>query len=49
MEVLMHKAEDDTDAEFWKESLNNMLAKGLRVLGFAIRKFDNLPSIITPE
>ena len=48
MEVLMHKAEDNTDLKFWKESLNNMLAKGLRVLGFAIRKFDSLPSIITP-
>ena len=48
MEVLMHKAEDNTDVEFWKASLNNMLAKGLRVLGFAIRKFESLPSTISP-
>ncbi len=47
MEVLMDKAEDDTDVEFWKESLNNMLAKGLRVLGFAVRRFHSLPSIIS--
>ena len=47
MEELVHKAEGTTDLKFWKDALNNMLAKGLRVLGFAVRKFASLPSTIT--
>jgi Ca2+-transporting ATPase len=47
MEILMDKLQDKSDAAEWKEPLNIMLEKGLRVLGFAIKEVDTLPAIIT--
>jgi Ca2+-transporting ATPase len=44
IEVLMHKTQDGTDTIFWKNSLHGMLAKGLRVLGFAMKELNVLPS-----
>ena len=48
MEMLMQKAKDGSASKTWEEALNKMLADGFRVLGFAIREFDTLPSAINP-
>ena len=48
MEMLMQKAKDHVASKTWEEALNKMLTDGLRVLGFATREFDELPSAITP-
>ncbi len=47
MEVLINKVADGSGVNFWESTINKMLGKGLRVLGFATRDFDSLPSEIT--
>ena len=49
MEVLMKKTSDPAALEKWQTVLDKMLADGLRVLGFASRELDQLPSSITAE
>ena len=48
MEILIQKANDNTLAKTWENTLDKMLANGLRVMGFARREFDSLPAVITP-
>ncbi|QEC70086.1 cation-translocating P-type ATPase [Panacibacter ginsenosidivorans] len=48
-EVLLQKIKDPSSVEKWQKPLDNMTGKGLRVLGFATRKFDVLPASITPD
>ncbi len=48
METLMQKEKDGAAVKTWEQPLNKMLADGYRVLGFATREFDILPSAITP-
>jgi len=47
-EALFSKSDDAADIEL-ETDLNKMLSAGFRVLGFASRKFDALPAVITPE
>ena len=47
-EMLLQKTKDTSVSENWQTQLNNMMLNGLRVLGFATRKFDVLPASITP-
>jgi P-type Ca2+ transporter type 2C len=49
MEMLMRKANDLSAAKAWEEPLHKMLADGLRVLGFAVREFNELPAEINPD
>lgn len=49
MEVLMNKTNDGAAPEKWQPVLDKMLSNGLRVLGFASRELDQLPSSITAE
>ena len=48
MEILIQKANDDTSVKTWENTLDKMLTSGLRVMGFARREFDVLPTVITP-
>lgn len=47
-EILLEKIKDLPVIEKWQEPLNNMMANGLRVMGFATKEFEILPSEITP-
>ena len=49
MEMVMHEAKDEPNMNLWKNSLHSMLSEGLRVLGFAMKEFDTLPSEIVPD
>ncbi|MGF2412549.1 cation-translocating P-type ATPase [Ferruginibacter sp.] len=49
MEMLIQKAANTVDAKAWDDTLNTMLQDGLRVLGFATREFDVLPTDINPK
>lgn len=49
MEMLIQKAANAGDAKQWEDTLNKMLEDGLRVLGFATREFDVLPTDINPQ
>ena len=48
-EILFSRSEDGSDIARLEPKLNKMLSAGFRVLGFASREFDTLPSVITPE
>ncbi len=46
-EVIMQQAKSADALETWEEALDKMLNEGLRVLAFATREFDELPSDIS--
>lgn len=48
MDVLISAATTGTDLTIWNERTNRMSAEGLRVLGFAIKEFTELPAVIGP-
>lgn len=49
MDLLIHKSDDKLSEKIFEANTNKMLGDGLRVLGFAIREFDELPSAIVPS
>jgi Ca2+-transporting ATPase len=49
MDLLIHKSDDKLSEKIFEANTNKMLGDGLRVLGFAIREFDELPSDIVPS
>jgi P-type Ca2+ transporter type 2C len=49
MEVLVENADAKADTDKWKELMQSMLVDGKRVLGFALKQLDELPSSISPK
>jgi Ca2+-transporting ATPase len=49
MEVLVEKANGKANNVEWKRLMQSMLADGKRVLGFATKQLDQLPSSISPK